>query len=337
MVALSLLDRLGEFVSLRRAEATIRSYSASRQQRVALHRLGGDRRFRAARRATDPLAAAILYREAALCYERAWAAARPRPGEAQAGDLVERQTGDPAGQPAATRDLVELIGWMGPWPTDPLGPARAEDVERARAALSAADPAFFDRLDRDELERTRAVLERGVSRLRGAIEGRSLVNVQATRLGRMCALVLVLAAVAYRAAAAIFWPDVAEGKVVGASSLKAGVPEDLVSGGIGTSYAMATQAQDAPWIAVDLGRVYRITKVEVYNRVDGWFDDNLPLVLEISAEGSRWNDVSRRTTTFGHDPPWIVRLARQPARYVRVQGVGHMSLALSKIRVYAAN
>lgn len=316
--AVSLISRVGEFVSLRRAEATIRSYSAAQQELVALHHAAGDRRLRAARRVGDPLVAALLYREAALSYFRASAAVRSSPDD---------------GAAPHERAQIEIP----PFAADPLGPSLADDMARVRAALASSDPTFFDRLDRDELERTRSALGRAVSRLRGSVEARSLVNVLGTRVGRICACMLLFFVIGWRGSRAIFWPDIAAGKPVSASSLKAGVPEDLVEGNIGTSYALATGTQDSPWIAVDLLHVYRITKVEIYNRVDGWFDDNLPLAVQVSVDGALWTEVSRRTTTFGYSPPWIVRLDHRPARFVRVQGIGRsMALALSKMRVYGA-
>ncbi|HXX66638.1 MAG TPA: discoidin domain-containing protein [Polyangiaceae bacterium] len=314
----SLISQVGEFVSLRRAEAAIRSYSAAQRERIALHHAAGDRRFRAARRATDPLAAALLYREAAFAYLRALSAARSGPSDDE----------------AVTPELTRLE--TAQFSADPLGPPLADDVVRVRAALGSTEPVFFDLLDRQELERTRSALGRAVSRLRSRVEARSLINVLGTRAGRICACLLLAFFLGWRGTTAIFWPDLASGKPVTASSLKAGMPEDLVEGDIGTSYALGTNTQDSPWIAVDLTHVYRLTKIEIYNRVDGWFDDNLPLAVQTSVDGNNWTEVSRRTTTFGHSPPWIVRLDRRRARFVRAQGVGHMALALSKIRVYGA-
>lgn len=316
--ALSLVSRVGEFVWLGRAEGAIRSYTPSQQERIALEHSAGERRLRGARRASDALAAGILYREAAFSYLRASAVARSAPSD----------------DARAVRDRVEVE--TAHFPLDPMGPTLEEDAARVRAALLSTDPRFFDDLDRDELERTRAALERAVSKLRGRVEARSLTNVLGARVGRICGCLLLVGFVTWRASNAIFWPDLASGKTVGVSSFKGGSPEDFVDGDLGTSYAIATNAQDSPWIAVDLSHVYKITKVEIYNRVDGWFDDNLPLAMQTSLDGVRWNEVSRRTTTFGHDPPWIVRLDHKPARFVRVQGVGHMALALSKMRVYGA-
>jgi len=314
----SLISRVGEFVALRRAEATIRSYSAAQHERVSLHHAAGDRRFRAARRATDALAAALLYREAAFAYLRASVAARSGQRDHE----------------GVTLELAQLE--TARFAADPLGPPLPDDVARVRAALSSADPLFFDLLDREELERTRSALGRAVSRLRTNVEARSLVNVLGARAGRICACLLLAFFLGWRGANAMFWPDLAAGKPVSASSLKAGVAEDLVEGDIGTSFALATNTQDSPWIAVDLSHVYRLTKIEIYNRVDGWFDDNLPLAVQTSVDGASWTEVSRRTTTFGHSPPWIVRLDRRRARFVRALGMGHMALVLSKIRVYGA-
>jgi hypothetical protein len=309
---------VGEFFLLGAAEVQVRRRRPEQQVRIEAHLAAGDRRVRVARRVDDPLAASLLMREAALAYLRASAIA----DEARAED-----------DPFALETLARRVGHV---PSDPVAPEPERDRERVRAAIRSSDPLYFDSLDGPELDKTRAALDRALSTLRERVGARSLAAVYGARYGRMAGVALLLGFILFRFVRTTLWPDLAAGKPVSASSILPGSPDghDLVEGGMGTSYAIATATQDAPWVSVDLMRVYKITQIDVYNRVDGWFDDDLPLVLQTSVDGGTWDDVARRDTTFGHDPPWTVRLERKPARYVRVHGVGRIYVALSRLRVY---
>ena len=79
---------------------------------------------------------------------------------------------------------------------------------------------------------------------------------------------------------------------------------------------------------------YRIDRVAVYNRVDGWFDDCLPLVVEFSTDGAKYSEVARRDQHFAADPPWSVDGKRELARYVRVRLARRGYLALSEVEVF---
>jgi F5/8 type C domain-containing protein len=320
MGALPFLASVGEFFLLRRAERTVRAYTPVQRERVALHHAAGERRRRAARQLVDPLGATVLLREAILAYLHSAAIAR---GAEVAGEALM------ADQLAAQIPAV---------PTDPVEPQPVADTERARAAIRSSDPLYFDLLDRDELERTRSALDRTASALRDAAEARSIEHVLGARFGRIAGVMVIVVFGALRILGAVFWPDLAHGKPVTASSLYPGSPDghDLVEGDIGTSYAIATNNQDAPWIAVDLLAVYKLNTVKIYNRVDGWFDDCLPVVLETSLDGVRWDEVDRRATTFIYDPPWTVHLDHKHARLIRVRALQKTNLALSRIAVFGS-
>jgi hypothetical protein len=343
-LASSFMGRLGEFFLLGAAEAQVRRRRPDQQERIETHLAAGDRRSRVGRRVDDPVAACLLMREAARAYVRAAAIASEAhdttgndAGVSAGNDgrvPVGRDPGAPVERDLSTLDaLARRVAHI---PSDPIAPEPRRDLERVRAAIRSPDPLFFESLDGPELEKTRAALDRALSVLRDHAGARSLAAVYGTRYGRMAGVALLLGFALFRVVRTTLWPDLAAGKPVSASSVLPGSPDghELVEGGMGTSYAIATATQDAPWIAVDLSRVYKITEIDVYNRVDGWFDDNLPLVLETSVDGATWDDVARRDTTFGHDPPWSVRLERRPARYVRIHGVGRMLIALSRLRVY---
>jgi hypothetical protein len=110
--------------------------------------------------------------------------------------------------------------------------------------------------------------------------------------------------------------------------------KELVDGTIGTSYGLETNTEDSPNVVIDLLGEYRVDRVEVYNRVDGWFGDCLPLVVELSRDGTTYEEIGRRDTYFGTNPPWLVPANGRGARYVRVRVARHSYLALSEIEVF---
>ncbi len=312
------LSSIGEFFFLRRAERTIRSYAPEQHVRIALHRAAGDRRRRAAIEASDPLAASVLFRDAVRAYLRAqvFAVLAHAPDEALTNDW--------------------LAGRIADVPADVSDAQPEADRERVRGAVRAEDPLFFDGLDRDELERTRSALERAAAALGHGLEARSLANVQGSRVGRIAGILLLAGFIAQRAVSATYWPNLAYGKPVTGSSSFPGQSDfqGLVDGEVGTSYGAATQLDASAWLAVDLQHVFRLTTIKVYNRVDGWFDEDLPLIVQISVDGLHFSDVARRDTSFGHSPPWIVHLDHEKARFVRVRAVNKTVLALSELEVF---
>jgi hypothetical protein len=229
-----------------------------------------------------------------------------------------------------------------PWPTlapDPMRPdAAPSDDERARRALAATDPLFFDRLDPAEAVLTRTALDRAATFLRSRLEPRSLTNVRATRWGRLAALVIFGAYVVIAGLHSAIAPkNVALGKPVHASSIRGGRSPDgheLVDGEIGTSYALATNTEESPNVVIDLVDTFRIQSVKIYNRVDAAFDDCLPLVLELSTDGLKYVEVARRDQHFSADPPWTVPGGGRLARYVRLRVARHGYLALSEVEVF---
>jgi hypothetical protein len=74
--------------------------------------------------------------------------------------------------------------------------------------------------------------------------------------------------------------------------------------------------------------------VKVYNRIDGWFDDCLPLVVEFSIDGNTYKEIGRRTDHFGTNPPWVVDGRQQSARFVRLRVDRKSYLALSEVEIY---
>lgn len=309
-----LIDPIAEFFTLRRAERTVRAYAPAQSERVRRCVQAADKRLRAGRRVTDPIAAAVLLREAVLQYLAAMEAARS------------------AAAPEGTTAPLP------PLPADPARPkADPSDDARVRAALASRDPLYLDALGSEDLERTRWALDRAGSMLRRSVESRTLVAVRGARWGRLAAVVvLVLWGAIALARAKLLPKNIALGKPVHPSSLAENPPggRELVDGETGASFGFKTREEDSPNVVIDLEGIYWIDTIKVHNRVDGWFDDCLPLVLELSRDGNKWEELARRERHFDANPPWVVQAGGRGARYVRLRVARHSYLALSEVEVY---
>jgi hypothetical protein len=108
----------------------------------------------------------------------------------------------------------------------------------------------------------------------------------------------------------------------------------LTDGDTGGAYGVHTALEENPWVRVDLGDVYQLRKVKVYNRGDGWFDDSLPLTLELSENGVDFAVVDKRTTSFSQWSPWVVAPDGKRARYIQVHGARGKFVVLSELEAY---
>ena len=82
---------------------------------------------------------------------------------------------------------------------------------------------------------------------------------------------------------------------------------------------------------VDLEDVHPLSTIKVFNRADGWFDEGLPLRLELSEDGQQWKEVERRPTHFSATDPWVVKPHGASARYVRVASDNYVALTEMEI------
>ncbi len=100
----------------------------------------------------------------------------------------------------------------------------------------------------------------------------------------------------------------------------------------------ASGEQD-PWWQVDLGEVYRLDRIVIYNRCDGSRGPRLRILLATDCEGRELREVYRHDgTAFGGytGKPLVVDLKEKDAaaRSVRVCVAGKCSFALDEIEVY---
>jgi len=205
------------------------------------------------------------------------------------------------------------------------------DVTVARWALSAS---ASTQLDFASAEERRDALDAFVYATLRSIDARTPSELVALRYGRVIAIGLMVALLAYHwLAANVFVHNVALNKPVTVSGLNpaSGPASGVVDGRTRGTFGVHTSEMPHPFVAIDLGHVYSVRRVRVFNRGDGWFDDVLPLSLELSEDGSRYHEVARRTEHFD---VWDVPLDRAPARWVRVtKDNGYITL--NEIEVFA--
>jgi hypothetical protein len=294
--AAALFAPIREWFLLEQAESTVHGYTPVQHALIGAHVRAADTRLRAAKTLVDPLSASVLLRDGIRHLLSAQASARSSA------------------------------------PSDDEG----DDVEVVRAALATEDNLYFDRLSSGALEPTRLALEGAASSLRRSVEPRSAANVRGTRWGRLSALGVIAAYVIWRVLATTVLPhNVALGKPVYPTSYKHNPPDghELVDGTIVSSFGVHTNTEDSPRVTIDLLGTYRIFTVKVYNRGDGWFDDCLPLVVELSADGQNYFPIGRREVHFDQQPPWVIDAQKHRARYVRLRVDRRSYIALSEVEV----
>ncbi len=288
---------LREVFTLERAEARALSLDdAERARRKRFVRASRDR-WNAANKLASPIAAIVLLRESlALALEAA--------SNAPLADLVAAHVAD-------------------------------EDIARAERFLAPIAPLSIDELPFAEVEAVRLSLERCVAAVLRAVDTRTVVAVRALRIARPIA---VLAFVAWLVVpyARTHWMihDVALGKVVTSSPLRGESPsaDHVVDGKTRGTFDIATVITDHAFVMVDLGETYAIDHVRVVNRGDGWFDDILPVSLEISEDGAQFTNVARKDDHF---ETWTVALGGRRARFVRLIKPDHGYIAINELEVYA--
>jgi hypothetical protein len=317
-IVTALFDPVREFFSLRRAEQTVRGYGSEQHVRVKEYADAADARVLAARSA-PALPAVALLREALLLLLRS----------------AELSRGLDEPGPPTTDRLAKVLPYV---PADPADPrSKSEDEARVRDALFSRDDLYLDRLPPEELERTRWALDRACSAARRGVEVRSVANLRGLRWGRRAAVLLLAGYATFGWVRGKVGPvDVALGKPVHASSRRPATPDGhgLVDGDVGTSFAIHTNEENEPNVVIDLQGEYTLDRVVVYNRVDGWFDDCLPLVVEVSLDGARYEEVGRREQHFDADPPLVVPARGRMAHFVRLRVTRRSYLALSEVEVF---
>jgi hypothetical protein len=102
-------------------------------------------------------------------------------------------------------------------------------------------------------------------------------------------------------------------------------------------FAVCTNLERHPWVQVDLGGLHRIDRVVIYPRTDCCYGElELPLTLQVSADGKHFESVGASATPATAEFPWRFALRGSRARYVRVtsESAEARHVVLGEIEVY---
>ena len=307
---------------LRSVEQVVLSHPAASHDKMRELFRAGDQRAQAADELFEGQAAASLplYREAALLFMAALIAVDP------GASLVEPLRPD---QVVLQFESIEKKAAC---------PAPQKEVDEFFGLVTTSDPLALDRLPPAEARAKIRSIRFIVLWLRELNEPRTLRQIKIQRVVRVFVTSVVVIGGLIWGLMALFKPvNIALHKPVSVSSLHpsaASPPSGLTDGETSGSYGVHTNKEESPWVQVDLGDVYRLSKIKIYNRGDGWFDDGLPMTLTISENGTNWTEIDKRTKSFGQWMPWVVDAAKRRARYIRVEGNHGAFVALSELEAF---
>ncbi len=105
-----------------------------------------------------------------------------------------------------------------------------------------------------------------------------------------------------------------------------------------------TDKHASPWWSIDLGAVYELDGIVVYNRTRGKPLCARGLRVQASSDGEGWVQIARhraKTSFGGHEllngiGPFFVNCKKMKARYVRLVGAGETMLDLEDVEIYGS-
>jgi len=107
-------------------------------------------------------------------------------------------------------------------------------------------------------------------------------------------------------------------------------PEKHRCAGHRTDIFFHTQDDASPWLEIDLQRNQRFSRVDVRNRSDLYPERAVPLVIEVSTDGTNFWQVAQKKDSFD---VWKAKFAPQVARYVRLRATRKTFLHLERVAV----
>jgi hypothetical protein len=145
---------------------------------------------------------------------------------------------------------------------------------------------------------------------------------------RRALLVTAAAALTVLAAYAVFlWSTHRTDLLAYASSKTSSVHDSFDA----ANMAFHTNEEDGPWIEFDFGRSRRFSSMTIENRLDCCEERAVPLIVEVSSDGSNYEEVARRTHVFDI---WKPRFATVDARFIRLRVPRRTYLHLKSVRVH---
>jgi hypothetical protein len=168
------------------------------------------------------------------------------------------------------------------------------------------------------------------------VRERPLRALEAITLKALARIVLTVLLVAGAVGAIIILrpqpPNLAAGKPWTVSSIGYDChPDQGECGGVKTRIFFHTKDEDNPWLRYDLGSKKEISALRVENRQDGEGARAVPLVVEVSDDGTNFKEVARRTDDFS---VWKPSFPRVSARYVRLRVARKSMFHLEAVEIY---
>lgn len=154
-----------------------------------------------------------------------------------------------------------------------------------------------------------------------------------TRVGAALGLAAALSAGAGLALrAATRGPNLAAGRAWTASSKYGGFsPEAHIVDSNKSYIFFHTNEEQDPWVQFDLGAPTGVARVVAKNRADCCTERAIPLVVQVSLDGSRWDEVARRNDPFS---TWDAVFPTKTARFVRLTTKKRTWLHLEAVTVH---
>jgi hypothetical protein len=119
-----------------------------------------------------------------------------------------------------------------------------------------------------------------------------------------------------------------------ASSVQAGeaAVEGTLPAPANVRFFFHTAADESPWIRIEVpGPAPALSRVVIENRTDCCGSRAIPLSIELSNDGTAWDEVARQPLAFEH---WSASFKSRTARFIRVRVLRPSQLHLRSVAAY---
>jgi hypothetical protein len=193
----------------------------------------------------------------------------------------------------------------------------------------------LDRIAAEEAARRADALEPTMQWLQKLVDPRSVHDIRVSRVVRITVgALMVVGSLVLFGVWALSAPNIALRKPATASSMDyATTAAGAVDGEKSVRFGFHSHDEDSPWLQVDLGDRFSINLAKVYGRSDCCFDQSIPLIFEVSDDGTQFRQVAQKTDPFKESSPWQFSPSTV-ARYVRLRVAKHGVLVLSEVELF---
>ena len=316
----SVRDGVREFFLLEKAEQKLATIDSARREIVRSYYEAGNRRLNVAQDLRGPVqtpAALTLYRQGSHFLALSYLASH---GFANL-DRVATSLDE------TFRELDRAFA------ADGVNVPAAYD--RARPILVALDPLELDRLSPEEAARRVEELEAASRWLTSLVDARTPSQLRWMRVFRIGSVVIGTVVVLVLLVLRLIAPkNYALDKPATASSyMFQTVAAGAVDGSKNGVYGYHSLLEESPWLSIDLVQPVAITKIKVFGRGDGYYDQSIPLSLEVSDDATNYQQIGLRSEPFSERDPWVVQPVGVVARYLRLKTMRQSYLVLGEVEV----